>query len=82
MTITSEDVRRLLESDADTVLVVIEGRTEVISAADVDDEPHRGALQVISRADLLARLGSEAPSDREVEEQAGALDMAVSELGG
>ncbi|MBJ7383920.1 MAG: hypothetical protein JHC55_05460, partial [Mycolicibacterium sp.] len=46
MTITSGDVRQLLGSDDDAVLVLIEGRAEVVRGEQVDDDAHRGALQV------------------------------------
>lgn len=82
MTITSGDVRQLLESDDDAVLVLIEGRAEVVRGNEVDEDAHRGALQVISRADLIERTGSAELSEHELEEQAGTLDATVSELGG
>jgi NADH:quinone reductase (non-electrogenic) len=82
MTISTEDVRRLLKAEPTAVLVLLEGRTEVISDRERDDDAHRGALEVISRADLIGRTGSEELSDHELEEQAAALDAAVSELGG
>ncbi|BBY31890.1 hypothetical protein [Mycolicibacterium sediminis] len=82
MTFTSEDLRRLLDADDESVLVLIEGRTEVIGSDDVEDEEYRGALEVISRADLVERLDGEDPSDHEVEEQAATLDATVDELGG
>jgi hypothetical protein len=82
MTISTDDVRRLLQSDeADSVLVLVEGRTEVIGAGRLASEQYRGALEVISRDDLAKRLG-EAPSEHDLAEQAAQLDMAVNELGG
>ncbi|MGB6050041.1 MAG: hypothetical protein WBG14_04170 [Rhodococcus sp. (in: high G+C Gram-positive bacteria)] len=81
MTISIEDVRRLLDADDDSVLVLIEGRAEVITGGEVDDDEHRGALEVISRAALLERTGGTDLSDHELTEQAAALDTEVSELG-
>jgi hypothetical protein len=82
MTISTDDVRRLLQSDEpDSVLVLVEGRTEVIGAGRLASEQYRGALEVISRDDLMKRLG-DAPSEHDVAEQAALLDTAVSELGG
>jgi hypothetical protein len=82
MTISIDDVRRLLQSDEpDSVLVLVEGRTEVIGAGRLASEQYRGALEVISRDDLMKRLG-DAPSEHDVAEQAALLDTAVSELGG
>ena len=82
MTISSDDVRRLLQSDEpDTVLVLVEGRTEVIGSGQLASDRYRGALEVISRDDLAKRLG-DAPSEHDVAEQAAMLDAAVSEMGG
>jgi NADH dehydrogenase len=81
MTISAEDVRQLLATDGDAVLVLIEGRTEVVTAGKLGAEQYRGALEIISRDELLKRTGAE-PGDRELEEQAAALNTAVDELGG
>lgn len=80
--ISADDVRRLFRSDeADSVLVVVEGRTEVIGARQLPSEQYRGALEVISREDLVKRIG-DSPDEHELAEQAALLDTAVSELGG
>ena len=82
MTISTDDVRRLLSAeDRDAVLVLVEGRTEVIGAGQLASEPYQGALEVVTRDDLAKRLG-DAPSEHDVAEQAALLDSAVSELGG
>jgi hypothetical protein len=82
MTISIDDVRRLLQSDEpDSVLVLVEGRTEVIGAGRLASEQYRGALEVVSRDDLVKRLG-DAPSEHDLAEQAALLDSAISELGG
>lgn len=82
MTISTDDVRRLLAAEqADAVLVLVEGRTEVIGAGQLASESYRGALEVASRDDVVKRLG-DAPSEHDLAEQAALLDTAVSELGG
>ncbi|MGV0716120.1 hypothetical protein ABQE93_12020 [Mycolicibacterium sp. XJ662] len=82
MTISTDDVRRLLQADGDhVILVLVEGRAEVIGAGQLASEKYRGALEVVSREDLVARIGAD-PSERELTEQATILDAAVSELGG
>ncbi|MFG1933795.1 hypothetical protein ACGFK1_24600 [Mycobacterium sp. NPDC048908] len=82
MTISIDDVRRLLQAgEPDSVLVLVEGRTEVIPAGRLASEQYYGALEVVSRDDLVKRLG-DAPSDHDIAEQAAQLDAAVSELGG
>lgn len=80
--ITADNVRQLLDSEIDTVLVLIEGRVDVIDPAALDTDEYRGALQVITREELIEQAGREQLSDRELVEQAAALDMAVAELGG
>lgn len=80
--ISAEDVRALLRSEEkEPVLVVVEGRVEVIGAGQLASADYRGALEVVSRDDLVQRIG-ETPSDREIDEQAAQLDTGVSELGG
>lgn len=81
MLISTEDVRRLLET-AGSVLVVVEGHAEVVDAGDLDDDRLRGALEVASHDDLHARLRTARLSDRELDEQAQALNVAVERLGG
>jgi len=81
--ISADDVRRLLEhDDPEAVLVLIEGRIEVVSPRQTDSPEYRGALQVISRDDLLQRIGAQDLSDRVIEEQAAILETTVAELGG
>lgn len=82
MTVSADDVRRLLDADDDSVLVLIEGRTEVLSPTELDDDEHRGALEIITRADLVERIGTADPGDHELTEQAATLDATISELGG
>jgi alkylhydroperoxidase family enzyme len=63
VTISTDDVRRLLQSDEpDSRLVLVEGRMEVIGAGQLASEQYRGALEVISRDDLVKRLG-DVPSE-------------------
>jgi hypothetical protein len=82
MTISTDDVRRLLKSDEpDSVLVLVEGRTEVIAARRLASEAYRGALEVVSRDELVKRLGA-APSEHDLAEEAALLDSAISDMGG
>ncbi len=83
MTISSDDVRRLLTAaDPDAQLVLVEGRTEVISAAQRNSDEFRGALEVISREKLIEQAGTDELSEHEMAEQAASLDAAISNLGG
>lgn len=78
MAITKETLRQLLEAEDGAVLVLREGQFHIVGSA---GDPG-GGLEVISRADLLARIGDAEISDRELTDQAAALETAVSELGG
>jgi hypothetical protein len=81
--ISADDVRQLLQDEnADAILVVVEGATAVIAKSDSDSPQYRGALEVISRDDLLQRIGAADLSDRVISEQAAILDATVAELGG
>jgi hypothetical protein len=83
MTVNADDVRKLLAcQDADAVLVAIEGRTEVVTPAELDSADCRGALQIATRQELVQRAGSTAPSDRELAELAEGLDTALRNMGG
>lgn len=83
MVVSADDVKRLLQDDdPQAMLVLIEGRTEVIKPRDVDSPQYRGALQVVSRDDLIKRTGGAELSDHDLAEQAALLDSTVSELGG
>ncbi|BBY63851.1 hypothetical protein [Mycolicibacterium helvum] len=80
--ITADDVRRLLDSPTDAVMVLVEGRIEILDPSALGAKQYRGALQVVTREELIEQAGAEQLSDRELLEQAAALDMAVAELGG
>ncbi|MDX1887730.1 hypothetical protein [Mycolicibacterium sp. 120270] len=82
MLITSDDVKQLLESDdPEAVLVLIEGRVEVITPREIESPQYRGALQVVSRDELIKRTDGADLCQRDLEEQAALLDSTVSELG-
>jgi bifunctional DNA-binding transcriptional regulator/antitoxin component of YhaV-PrlF toxin-antitoxin module len=83
MTISPDDVRRLVgASEPDAVLVLIEGRPEVIPAAAADSDEFRGALTIATREQLIERVGSAELSAHELTEQAASLDAMISNLGG
>jgi hypothetical protein len=81
-TITSDHLSRLLDADSGSAIIgLIQGRVDVIEAGQLDSEDFRGALEVISRDELRARLGED-PSDDRLTEQAEALTAIVHQLGG
>ncbi|MEV4315598.1 hypothetical protein [Actinocrispum sp. NPDC049592] len=82
MTITHQDVQRLFDTQLDEpVLILTEGRTLVVSAADVDDR-YPGALTIGSKTGLVDEFGADGPSERERGEVAARWDTEVSQRGG
>ena len=72
-----------LQAEGRRLVVLIEGRAEVITPKALDDDAFRGAMEVISRAALLERTGGATDlAEAELSMQAAALDTAVTELGG
>ncbi|MFE6922211.1 hypothetical protein ACFVAV_14290 [Nocardia sp. NPDC057663] len=75
--VTEADLHRLLDNSApDARLVLSEGHVGIRSGGGDDD----GGLLVISRADLLDRVG-DAPEKRVLVEQAAVLDTDIGLLG-
>ncbi len=75
-------VEALLGSDADDpTLIVLAGGISVVPASELNDEQYRGAMEIVSRHDLVTELGTDAPSPRDIEETAARLDTAVTRLG-
>ncbi|MBU9762549.1 hypothetical protein FR943_01610 [Mycobacterium sp. TNTM28] len=82
MTISTDDVRRLLVSDAaDAVLILVQGHTDVVPAQQLDSDEYRGALQVVSRSDLIEHTHGAQLSEQQMAEEAAKLDSEISELG-
>lgn len=82
MTVKASDLRELLDSDLpDPNLVLIEGRLAVIPVDDLDTDRFRGALLLLSRAELLSRGVDEDSSDEDLERQAATISTAVNDLG-
>ncbi len=79
-TITPDHVRSLLGREAGSI-VLVEGRVDVVDAAQLDSDAFRGAIEVISRDDLGKRVGDD-PTDDQVEQLAGSLTVAVQQIGG
>ncbi|KAF4407221.1 MULTISPECIES: hypothetical protein [Streptomyces] len=80
--ITPAQITALLESEADDpILIVTSGTAVVVPAAALGTERYRGAMEVVSRQDLVSRLGTGTPSRDGLEEIAARLDTTVAQLG-
>lgn len=83
MALAADDLRRLIDSDLpDASLVLVEGRLDVVKADDLDLDPYRGALLVVSREELLARSGGLPVTDARLDQIAATVGSAVDNLGG
>ncbi|MEU0340499.1 hypothetical protein ABZ092_16460 [Streptomyces bobili] len=82
MRIDDSLVRELLNAPADdTVLVLLEGRAQVVDRAALDNERYHGAAVLMSRAEVVERLGTSSPADDDVRRLAASLQDAVDKLG-
>ncbi|MFF8382885.1 hypothetical protein [Streptomyces kanasensis] len=80
--IDEKHVRELLERpDDEAALVLLEGRAQVVGPADLTSAPYRGAAVLLTRADLVDRLGGDSPSEDEARAVASALRTATRDLG-
>ncbi|CAL9317346.1 hypothetical protein ACFT1B_06645 [Streptomyces griseoincarnatus] len=75
-------VRGLLDAPSDdTVLVLLEGRAQVVEQAALNSEQYHGAAVLISRAELVERLGTQSPAEGDVTRLSASLQNAVDKLG-
>ncbi|MFJ8666813.1 hypothetical protein [Streptomyces sp. NPDC093600] len=76
-------VRELLDAtDDDSALVLVEGRARVAGRDALDSDDLRGAAVVLTRAELVDRLGTAHPAPQELTLVAASLNDAVGKLGG
>ncbi|MFF8033799.1 hypothetical protein [Streptomyces sp. NPDC016626] len=74
-------VRELRDARNDgAALVLLEGRARVVDTPSGEEDGTQGALVVISKRDLLDRLGGE-PTDRDLSDLAQILTDMVGKLG-
>ncbi|GHH33556.1 hypothetical protein [Lentzea cavernae] len=82
MPIPVQDLEQLLRSTKpEAALVLVEGRYVVADHDELATDALRGALSVVTRQELLDRVG-EHPAGRELEEAAATLSSAVDNRGG
>ncbi|MFI9771306.1 hypothetical protein ACIHJG_31165 [Streptomyces sp. NPDC052415] len=75
-------VRELLDAPSnDTVVVLLKGRAQVVEQADLGSEQYRGAAVLISRAELVERMGTPSPAEADVARLSAALQDAADKLG-
>jgi hypothetical protein len=68
-------------SEDDAALVLSEGRARVVRPTGPASEPYGGAAVLLTRADLVDRLGTPTPSDERVHVLAATLEAMARELG-
>ncbi|MET9801754.1 hypothetical protein [Streptomyces sp. NPDC006368] len=80
--INESHVRELLDAgDDDAALVLLEGRAQVVAPSERASDAYRGAAVLLSRGDLVGRLGTSTPSDHEVRTLATTLRTMAAEIG-
>ncbi|SDG67675.1 hypothetical protein SAMN05216553_110194 [Lentzea fradiae] len=78
MAITGRDIERLLYTDtADPVLVVHDGTTRIVAAAELGR--HTGAVVVCSRTEVLRHVGERDLTEEELSAIASSLEAAVED---
>ncbi|WP_439658041.1 hypothetical protein ACSHWB_37440 [Lentzea sp. HUAS TT2] len=78
MAITGRDIEHLLYTDTpDPILVVHNGVTEIVAAAELGS--HVGAVVVCSRSEILRRVGERDLSEEELAAMAVALTEAIQD---
>ena len=80
MAITGRDIERLLYSETlDPILVVHNGTTEIVAAAELGG--YTGAVVVCSRAEILRRVGERDLSESDLTRIAEGLAVAIQDPG-
>ncbi|MET9908700.1 hypothetical protein ABZZ74_18110 [Streptomyces sp. NPDC006476] len=75
-------MRELLAAREDSAtLVLLEGPAKVIAAAERSTDWYAGAVDVMSGEELARRIGTDSPSDRELDVLASTLNTMVAQLG-
>ncbi|SDJ19280.1 hypothetical protein SAMN04488074_101755 [Lentzea albidocapillata subsp. violacea] len=80
MAITGRDIERLLYTDTpDPILVVHNGNTEIVAAAELGG--HTGAVVVCSRSEIQRHVGERDLTEEELAGMAAALTAAIGDPG-
>lgn len=83
MAIPVEDLKRLLQSTRpEATLVHVVGSYVVAGKEELATNAMRGALPVVTKEELLERVGGWPVTDRDLEEAAAMLSAAVDNRGG
>ncbi|SMC83870.1 hypothetical protein [Lentzea albidocapillata] len=80
MAITGRDIERLLYTDTpDPILVVHNGNTEIVAAAELGG--HTGAVVVCSRSEIQRHVGERDLGEEELAGMAAVLTAAIQDPG-
>jgi hypothetical protein len=83
MVIDETLVKELLDRPSDdAALILLEGTAQVVDGAALEDDwAFRGAAVVLTRADLVERLGGSSPAEEELSRTAASLSDSIGKLG-
>jgi hypothetical protein len=83
MPVPVQDLKLLLQSTRpDATLVFVAGSYVVAGGPELATKALRGALRVVTRAELLDRVGGWPVTEKELEQAAATLTSAVDNRGG
>ncbi|MFF3974943.1 hypothetical protein ACFYZ6_34525 [Streptomyces rubiginosohelvolus] len=75
-------IRQQLDAaDDDSAMVLLEGRARVAGRADLDSDDLRDAAVVLTRAELVDRLGTSYPTQQALTSMVASLEETVGKLG-
>ena len=82
MTVDADHVRQLLDcAEPEPTMVLVEGRIDIVAAADLRSGRLPGAVEVTTREQVLDNAGHTDLSAAELQEQAAILDSTLTNLG-
>ncbi|MEV3973073.1 hypothetical protein AB0K68_33900 [Streptomyces sp. NPDC050698] len=80
--VTREHARELLEApDQGSVLVLLEGRAQVVPAADLGSDRYAGALEVVGSEEITGRAAPGSHTEEQLDALAATLNTMVAKLG-
>ncbi|MFF7857454.1 hypothetical protein [Streptomyces sp. NPDC007904] len=79
--VTPDHLRELLGAPTPSVLALLEGRAQVLTAEELRSDRYAGALEIITGEELGRRIATDSPSDQDLDGLAATLNSTVTKLG-
>ncbi|MET8576619.1 hypothetical protein [Streptomyces sp. NPDC005012] len=82
MVIDETLVKELLDARGDdSALVLLEGTAQVVDGPALEGDAFRGAAVVLTRGELVERLGGSSPAEEDLRRVAASLSDSIGKLG-